>query len=127
MYSPSATLEAQFLRRRLVGQMHDHPPEEPAAVDHIGLVALPLGRGFGAGAVGWIPVTRQAPAADDLVGRMVAGISAPRRPGSPSGVDEGDNDGRPALPHAPSDNASAEAIPTLATVRARTDLNMAFP
>ena len=31
------------------------------------------------------------------------------------------------LPQAPRNNASAEAIPRLATVRALSDLNMAFP
>jgi hypothetical protein len=58
---------------------------------------------------------------------MVAGMSG-ATPGSGAavGVDD-EKDGRLILPHAPSNSASAEAIPRLATVRALSDLTMAFP
>src|SRR5512133_1833050 len=42
-----AALEAQFLRRRLVGQMHDHAAGR-AGSDHVRLLALRPRRGFGA-------------------------------------------------------------------------------
>src|SRR3954447_14236396 len=45
-----AALETQFLRGGLVGQMHDDAAAL-AGADHIGLLALPARRGFGAGAV----------------------------------------------------------------------------
>jgi hypothetical protein len=57
---------------------------------------------------------------------MVAGISG-ATPGSGAGSGDDDKDGRLKLPQAPRNNASAEAIPRLATVRALIDLNMAFP
>jgi hypothetical protein len=57
---------------------------------------------------------------------MVAGISG-ATPGSVAGSGDDDSDGRLKLPQAPRNNASAEAIPRLATVRALIDLNMASP
>src|SRR5438309_8079997 len=45
-----AALEAEFLRRRLVGQMHDYTAGG-AGADYIGLLTLAAGGGFGAGAI----------------------------------------------------------------------------
>ena len=47
--------------------------------------------------------------------------------GAAVGADDEDSDGRLKLPQAPRNNVSAEAIPRLATVRALSDLTMAFP
>jgi hypothetical protein len=58
---------------------------------------------------------------------MLAGISG-ATPGSGAAVGSEENDGRlKPPPHAPSNSASAEAIPRLPTARALTDLTMAFP
>ena len=58
---------------------------------------------------------------------MVAGISG-ATPGSTGSGDElDDSDGRLMLPHAARKTVSAEAIARLATVRALTDLIIAFP
>src|SRR4029077_12530277 len=56
--------------------------------------------------------------------RMVAGISG-ATPGS--GSELGDSEGRFVLPHAPRKTVSAEAITRLATVRALSDVIIAFP
>src|SRR5450755_925996 len=61
-----AALEAQFLGRCLVGQVHDHAARRSGA-NHVRLFALTLGRSFGAWAVGGILVRRETPAADNLV------------------------------------------------------------
>ena len=58
--------------------------------------------------------------------RMVAGISG-ATPGSASGAETDDNDGRLMLLHAPRNIVSAEAIARLATVRALRDLIIGIP
>src|ERR1700682_3942211 len=62
-----AALQTQFLRRRLVGQMHHHAAGL-AGADHVRLLALVLRHLFGAGAIGRILERGEAPAADDFVG-----------------------------------------------------------
>ena len=57
---------------------------------------------------------------------MVAGISG-ATPGSASGAELDDSDGRLMLLHAASKIVSADAIARLATVRALRDLIIAFP
>src|SRR5450631_3174074 len=59
-------LQPQFLRRRLVSQMHDHAAGG-AGADDIRLLALRLGLNFGAGAVIGILERCETPAADNLV------------------------------------------------------------
>src|SRR5439155_5109490 len=58
------TLQPQFLRRRLVGEMHDHAAGR-AGGDHVGILALGPGRSLGTGAVGRVLERGEAPAADD--------------------------------------------------------------
>src|SRR5207247_11436502 len=60
-------LETQFLRRRLVGQMHDHAAGRPGS-DHVRLLALRPRCGLGARAITGILERCKAPAADNLVG-----------------------------------------------------------
>src|SRR5258708_24627278 len=57
-----AALETQFLRRRLVGQMHDHAARGTRP-DHVRLFALRPRRDFGARPVSGIRERRETPAA----------------------------------------------------------------
>src|ERR1700687_3351432 len=61
-----AALEAQLLRRRVVGEMHDDAARRSGS-DHVRLLALRPRRGFGARTVSGILERREAPAADDLI------------------------------------------------------------
>src|SRR5450631_3497488 len=78
-------LEPQFLRRRLVSQMHDHAARG-AGADDIRLLALRLGLNFGACAVIGILERCETPAPDNLVGAdrrrhlgLHAGLGSRRR------------------------------------------------